>query len=206
MAFEQQFQVIEAEAFHVLNCCCYGCSVGGCGDPCCLDKHKFLCCAGGCTSGEECVGQKGCLTALSKTLCIVQASSCNNFACGLCDMWLMGRPYGEGQFVNDGETAFMQNVFWVYYCVYAGCGVAPVEPFCFSNSKMCCIEAKDTTTECLGDEGLCHKQTKNACIVERSMCPPTRRIGIGCCGMALFQDPNEARAPNLEMQPGQQRM
>ncbi|CAE7535997.1 unnamed protein product [Symbiodinium sp. CCMP2456] len=128
MAFEAQFAEIEDKSCHLLSCCCWGLSCTACDDPCCLDRHKFCCMSGGCTSGEECCGQKGCLTSFGKALCCVEACSLNNMAIGCCSVFILGRPYGEGRLVNDREAAFMEEVFWCYYCCCGGTGCAPTSP------------------------------------------------------------------------------
>ncbi|CAE7819872.1 unnamed protein product [Symbiodinium sp. CCMP2592] len=128
MAFEAQFAEIEDKSCHLLSCCCWGLSCTSCDDPCCIDKHKCCCMSGGITSGEECVGQKGCLTSLAKACCCVQSCSLNNMAIGCCGVFILGRPYGEGRLVDDRESAFMQEVFWCYYCLCGGTGCGPASP------------------------------------------------------------------------------
>ncbi|CAE7244415.1 unnamed protein product [Symbiodinium natans] len=182
MAFVAQFAEIEDKSCPLLSCCCWGLSCTSCDDPCCLDKHKCCCCSGGCTSGEDCVGQKGCMTGFSKTCCCVQSGSLNNMAVGCCDIFVLGRPYGEGRLVEDPETAFMQQVCWCFYCLCIGWGCGPSSPFCFNDSKCLCIEEKDTTDEWWTHEGMCHSNSKAVCLVTRSNFPPSRRIGCGACG------------------------
>ncbi|CAJ1402269.1 unnamed protein product [Effrenium voratum] len=127
MAFEAAWDEIESNSCHLISCCCLGVSATRCCDPCMMQKHKFCCCAGGISSGEDCVGEKGCLVGIHKTFCCVQTASCNNLACGCCDIFILGRPYGEGR-VMDQESNFMQDARWCYYCLFTGCALAPASP------------------------------------------------------------------------------
>ncbi|CAE7382509.1 SMC4 [Symbiodinium sp. CCMP2592] len=206
MAFEAQFAEIEQNSCHLLSCCCVGISCTACSDPCCMDKHKLCCCAGGTTSGEDCIGEKGCWTGFGKTCCWIHACSTNNMALGCCNTFFMGRPYGgEGRPVEDGEAAFMQDANWCCYLLFAGWACGPPMPYCFSNSKIFCLEEKHTRAPCWSEEGIWHHYGKAGCVVVRGQLPPTRRIGLGLCGCAVCKkEPSQARASLVT--PGQQRM
>eukprot|EP00439_Symbiodinium_sp_Y106_P048816 s208_g6.t1 len=177
MAFEAQFAEIEQNSCHLLSCCCVGISCTACSDPCCMDKHK-----------------------------LIHACSTNNMALGCCNTFFMGRPYGgEGRPVEDGEAAFMQDANWCCYLLFVGWACGPPMPYCFSNSKIFCLEEKHTRAPCWTEEGIWHHYGKAGCVVVRGQLPPTRRIGLGLCGCAVCKkEPSQARASLVT--PGQQRM
>ena len=100
----------------------------------CLVDNKNCCCRTTCET-TDCCGDKGLISDIEKYCCIVNSCSLTP-ACGCCNMWLFGRPHGEGMEHQDGDGGdeFMTGVFWLSYCVFMGTGVtaiSPCDPFYF---------------------------------------------------------------------------
>lgn len=147
----------------------------------CLGDSKVLCCRSTFESNAEIGGPKGLCSEVDKFLCCVNSCSLNP-ACGICDQWLMGRPYGEDMPVEDGDEAWMQRVFWLYYCVFCGCGVTGISPCVHQDSKFLCLQGNSRTMD-MCEGGFLHGRSKVCCCVEAVECPPTMDIGLALCGI-----------------------
>merc|ERR1712217_292536 len=163
-----------------MACFCVESGCACCCDPICLQSSKCCCCVSQWDSGADCCGSKGMCASLNKCLCCV--SSCSSTpACGVCNTWCCGHPYGKGSGVVQGEDQWVRDVFWLYYCIFCGNGCANACPVIHSYCKFLCCESDTRTTGCCNG-GCCHGGGKSCCGVQRVECPPNCNIGMAICG------------------------
>lgn len=206
MAFEDKWASIKANSYSICACCCAEHACASACDPIILVKAKVFCFKTGISSGQECIGEKGCVAGIQKLCCCLTTCSANNLALGCCDVFCCGRPYGEGARVGDHESKFMEGVHWCCYCFIAGWGCTQPLPMCATDTKCLCIEEKSSTAPCWTPEGGCiQADAKVCCCVDTTRLPPTSRIGLGCCGLSCCKrdggDPSKATEapPQLAM-------
>jgi len=187
-AFESVYEPIRDGAFPLCNFFCVENLLSGqvC-NPMCLSTSKVCCLSSGVSSSAECAGEKGVLFGVQKTCCCVEAVDSNNCSIGCCDMWLMGKPYGEDSNVKDEEMAFMESVHWCAYCLICGFGCTPPAPLAYTDAKVCCIELKGTSgDDCWDNEmGIINWNTKACCCMQAVQFPPTANIGCALCGVRM---------------------
>jgi len=196
-AFEGEWNAIEDS-----SCFCSGCFCSNtmCGQPCptCFGQGKFCCAEVGYATVEPC-GEKGFLFGVSKLCCCVLGVSTSNCAIGCCDVFCCGRPYGEGQMVEDSELAFMEGVHWCCYACVGGWGCLSPSPCIAADIKVCCVESKASTIACCDDGACVALRLKTCCCIHQFQCPPSTSLGLGCCCVACIKRERSfpARSPAL---------
>jgi hypothetical protein len=201
LTFEERWDEISAGMFKCQACFC---AEQGCTNPVnpmCLVDNKSCCCRQTCET-TDCCGDKGLISDIEKYCCIVNSCSLTP-ACGCCNMWLFGRPHGEGMEHQDGDGGdeFMTGVFWLSYCVFMGTGVTAISPCIYADQKWFCLECQTRTMDCGGEGGCCHSRKKSCCAVMSSECPPTMEIGCAFCGCKCCGgDKSEARGAGPQQQ------
>ncbi|CAE7329415.1 unnamed protein product [Symbiodinium necroappetens] len=181
MAFHHQFWQVEEHAYDLINCCCCGISATPCLDPCCLTKDKCCCCTHGCTSGQDCNGEKGWLFSTDKCCCWISHFSLHKMGCALCNVHCWGEPYPGN---DDPDMNFLPPLCWCFHCCCFAHALGSFFPACYQDNKLCIWEGKTTTgANCWSDEGFCHSHAKVCCcpLLLRCELPPNERIGCGFC-------------------------
>lgn len=201
-AFDGAWNQIENSACFCAGCFCMNSMLDPCRPPCCFGQGKVCCSEIGVASGQQCCAdEKGCVFGVAKFCCLVSSVSTatSNMACGACDVFCCGRPYGEGMRVEDQENSYMEGVHWLLYCLIGGVGCARPSPCVAADVKICCIEAKATTADgCCGDEGCIAVRHKTCCCVHQVQLPPTMSLGLGCCCIpCINRERLSARSPHL---------
>lgn len=155
--------------------------------------------AGEGASAQDCVGEKGCLFGVSKLCCCVVALSTSNMALGCCDAFCCGRPYGEGQLVEDNENSYMEGVHWCCYALIGGIGCVSPSPCIAADIKVACVETKASTADsCCDDTGCVSIRLKTCCCIHQVQLPPSRSLGLGCCCLpCIKRDRLQARDIDL---------
>jgi len=194
--------------FWCYSCLCYGCGLQGL-QPLVHGKQKFLCMRSEVTSGEECVGDLGLVSSLSKIMCCIHMAEFppDPLLCGACNFFCIGTPPREptrGVSAEQFEQMqFMANTFWLYYCCCTGYGFASCgDPLVKGQSKICCCRQNVETDDMCGSPGTtescCYQYSKFLCLSQYQQCLPAMENTPGCgvCGvMCCMKKFGEAREP-----------
>lgn len=216
------YEVQRERAEFLTNTCwcvsCYCCAAGVQG-PCPIywQTNKCLCIRSVGTTGEQCCGDLGCCSGISKFLCCMSMFEFppDPLMVGVCGKFCIG---GEGstrtvRLVSPEQyeqMAWARDACWLLYCCCCGLGcVRPCDPLVKVQAKFLCMMDKCETTDICDDQGCCASHCKVCCLSEFAGFPPTMTPGIGLCGMMACKNVSvnpEVHAVMLAAAPTQKEM
>jgi len=192
---ENEWDDLSKESCKWVACFCFEAGCTGCLDPFHFGMFKVLCCKGDSDTDNEYMGEKGCLSSISKVLCLVSGLSMP-CVCTICNADLVSSPY---RIPDEADDAWVANAFWCCYCGCAGYGcAAPMEPMVHAETKICCLESQFQTADACGDGGCYHTRSKCCCFLSAVELPPTSDIGMACCGQRIIGGKPDTRGTRVE--------
>lgn len=92
-------------------------------------------------------------------------------------------PLPGGSEVPELERSkIMKETTWLLYCCCEGCGYgAGKGPLVAAESKQLCLRSSVSTTEVMGDDGLCNSVEILLCMTEQFQLPPLEEAPLCAC-------------------------